>query len=164
MRASARSSILLAALLALGLLASPASAGTEKVNAWMRSGGRTVGRHVVDPTGEKQILKRRVDAGSTVWFAITVKHRGSSNGSVEVRGCAGSPDFAISYLLPDGTNISMDVVGTGYTFRHVGDGDTVKLTMKWRVRRSARGSTGTCGVLASTRDRRDLLTPQVHAA
>jgi hypothetical protein len=141
----------------------PAAALTERINAWVKSGGRTVGVGIVSNVSDSQVLRRRVSVGSTVRFTIIGKHRGSSNGSVEILGCGGSPDFVVHYRLPSGTDVTTEVTGSGYTFRHVGDGDRVRLTQVWRVRPSAKGSLGSCGVLVRTRDRSDVVMPQVKA-
>ena len=94
-------------------VSSDAAPGTAGVDArCLRSEG-------TDRRGVHSSRRRRADpheAGRsrpTVTFTISAKRTGSGRSSVTFLGCAGAPGFAVTYRLPDGSVVTLDVTGAG---------------------------------------------------
>ena len=88
-----------------------------------------IGAGVHSSDGDGQTLTKRVARGRTVTFTISAKRTGSGRSSVTFLGCAGAPGFAVTYRLPDGTVVTLDVTGTGYDYRQVDVGDVVRMKL-----------------------------------
>ena len=154
------------ALLALVLAVSfavPAGAapGVDKVDSWVRSGtAKKVGLGIVNADGTNQTKTRWIAAGKSVTFWIGAVRHGSGTGTVEFVGGAGAPNFAVAYRLADGTDITTDITGRGYTFRGVGDGETVTIVLRVTTTRAAHQSS-IFAVLARTPDRSDMVIGRI---
>ena len=162
-----------AALLVAGsiLLAAPPAAvrartsrapTVERVDAWISTkGSARIGVGIVNADGTNQTLSRRMRPGHRRVYRVGMVHRGSSNASVLVRGCAGATGIGVTYRLTDGSNVTTDVTGGGYTFRGVDDGATVQVLVSIALGAHPAVHTINCGVIASTRDRLDTVVARV---
>lgn len=151
------------ALLLVASLAIPAgaAAGVDKVDAWIRSGtAKKVGLGIVNADGTNQTKTRRITAGKTITYTIGAIRRGPGTGTVEFVGGAGAPNYAVTYLLADGTDITTDVTGRGYAFRGVADGQTVRIVLRVATTRAA-DQTSIFAVLARTPDRSDMVIGRI---
>ena len=156
--AGAPIALLLAVSLAIPAGAAP---GVDKVDAWIRSGTtKKVGLGIVNADGTNQTKTRRITAGKAVTFWIGAIRHGSGTGTVEFVGGAGAPDFTVAYRLPDGTDITTDITGRGYTFRGVADGATVRIVLRVTTTHAA-DQTSIFAVLARTPDRSDMVIGRV---
>jgi hypothetical protein len=146
----------------LPLSSSGAAPGTAGIDAWIVSGRKgPIGAGVHSPDGDGQTLTRRVARGRTVRFTISAKRTGSGRSSVTFLGCAGAPGFAVTYRLPDGTVVTLDVTGTGYDYRRVDVGDVVRMKLSIDTTGSRSGDRAFCGVGAYTPDRGDVVGARV---
>ena len=153
----------LIALVVIASLALPAGAApsVDKVDAWIRSGTpKKVGLGIVNADGTDQTKTRRITAGKTVTYTIGAIRHGAGTGTVEFVGGAGAPNYAVTYLLADGTDVTLDITGRGYTFRGVADGQTVRLILKVDTSRAA-DQTSIFAVLARTPDRSDMVIGRI---
>ena len=151
------------ALVLTASLALPADAApsVDKVDSWIRSGtAKKVGLGIVNADGTNQTKTRRIAAGKSVTFWIGAVRHGSGTGTVEFVGGAGAPNFAVAYRLTDGTDITTDITGRGYTFRGVGDGETVTIVLRVTTTRAADQSS-IFAVLARTPDRSDMVIGRI---
>ncbi|MEO8476574.1 MAG: hypothetical protein ABI572_05920, partial [Actinomycetota bacterium] len=122
-----------------------------------------VGAGVHSPDGDGQTLTRRIEAGRKVTFTISAKRSGSGRSSVTFLGCAGAPGFAVTYRLPDGTVVTLDVTGSGYDYRQVDVGEVVRMRLTVDTAPSAAGDEAFCGVGAYTPDRGDVVAARIVA-
>lgn len=155
-------SILLAAPSAVVHAQTPHAPTVERVDAWISTkGSARIGVGIVNADGTNQTLSRRMKPGHRRVYRVGMVHRGSSNASVLVRGCAGATGIRVTYRLTDGTDVTTDVTGGGYTFRGVGDGATVQVLVSIALGAHPAVHTINCGVIASTRDRLDTVVARV---
>jgi hypothetical protein len=161
-----RATAVAGALIALSLVASialPAGAapGIDKVDTWIRSGtAKKVGLGIVNADGAHQTKTRRITAGKSVTFWMGAVRHGAGTGTVEFVGGAGAPNFAVAYRLIDGTDITTDITGRGYTFRGVADGETVTIVLRVTTTHAADQSS-IFAVLARTPDRSDMVIGRI---
>jgi hypothetical protein len=140
----------------------PAAPGTAGVDAWIVSGRKgPVGAGVHSPDGDGQTLTRRVASGRQVTFTISAKRTGSGRSSVTFLGCAGAPGFGVTYRTPDGVDVTLDVVDTGYVYRQVDVGEVVRIRLTVDTTGSSSGDQAFCGVGAYTPDRGDVVGARV---
>ncbi|MEO8476038.1 MAG: hypothetical protein ABI572_03170 [Actinomycetota bacterium] len=150
--------LVLAVWIALPAVAAP---GVDKVDSWIRSGTtKKVGLGIVNADGTNQTKTRRITAGATVTYTIGAIRHGSGTGTIEFVGGAGAPNFEVTYLLTDGTDITTDITGRGYTFRGVSDGQTVRVILKVDTTQAA-DQTSIFAVLARTPDRSDMVIGRI---
>jgi uncharacterized protein YdbL (DUF1318 family) len=150
--------LLLTVSLALPAVAAPS---VDKVDAWIRSGtAKKVGLGIVNADGTNQTKTRRIVAGRSVSYTIGAIRHGSGTGTVEFVGGAGAPNYAVSYRLADGTDITTDITGRGYTFRGVADGQTVRIVLTVDTTRAA-DQNAIFAVLARTPDRSDMVIGRI---
>ena len=161
-RRSAAAGALIALLLTASLaLPAGAAPSVDKVDAWIRSGSAAkVGLGIVNADGTNQTKTRRIAAGRSVTFSIGAIRHGSGTGPVEFVGGAGATNFAVTYRLPDGTDITSDVTGRGYTFRGVEDGRTVRILLRVSTTHAA-DQNAIFAVLARTPDRSDMVIGRI---
>ncbi len=139
-----------------------AAPGTAGVDAWIVSGRKgPIGTGVHSSDGDGQTLTKRVVRGRTVTFTISAKRTGSGRSSVTFLGCAGAPGFAVTYRLPDGSVVTLDVTGAGYDYRQVDVGDVVRMKLSIDTTGSRSGDRAFCGVGAYTPDRGDVVGARV---
>ena len=153
-------------VVALGLptSGSVAAPGTAGIDSWIVSGRKgPIGAGVHSPDGDGQTLTRRIEAGRKVTFTISAKRTGSGRSSVRFLGCAGAPGFAVTYRLPDGTVVTLDVTGNGYDYRQVDVGDVARMRLTVDTEPSSAGDEAFCGVGAYTSDRGDVVGARVVA-
>lgn len=144
------------------MTSSEAAPGTAGIDAWVVSGKKgPIGAGVHSADGDGQTLTKRVARGRTVTFTISAKRTGSGRSSVTFLGCAGAPGFAVTYRLPDGTVVTLDVTGTGYDYRQVDVGDVVRMKLSIDTTGSRSGDRAFCGVGAYTPDRGDVVGARV---
>lgn len=149
---------LLAASFALPAGAAPSA---DRVDAWIRSGTATkVGFGIVNADGTNQTKTRRIAAGRSVTFTIGAIRHGSGTGPVEFVGGAGATNFAVTYRLRDGTDITSDVTGRGYTVRGVENGATVRILLRVSTTHAA-DQNAIFAVLARTPDRSDMVIGRI---
>jgi hypothetical protein len=156
----------IAGAISLGLVvpsvSSDAAPGTAGVDAWIVSGRKgPIGAGVHSPDGDGQTLTKRVARGRTVTFTISAKRTGSGRSSVTFLGCAGAPGFGVTYRLPDGSVVTLDVTGGGYDYRQVDVGDVVRMKLSIDTTGSRSGDRAFCGVGAYTPDRGDVVGARV---
>ena len=154
------------ALIVMGLtpLASPGAPGVAAVDSWIVSGRKgPIGVGVHSPDGDGQTLTRRIQAGRKVTFTISAKRTGTGRSSVTFLGCAGAPGFAVTYRLPDGTVVTLDVTGSGYVYRQVDVGQIVRMRLTVDTAPSSAGDEAFCGVGAYTPDRGDVVGARIVA-
>jgi hypothetical protein len=154
------------ALIVIGLtpLASPGAPGMASVDASIVSGRKgPIGATVQSSDGDGQTLTRRIEAGRKVTFTISAKRTGTGRSSVTFLGCAGAPGFAVTYRLPDGTVVTLDVTGRGYTYRQVDVGQIVRMRLTVDTAPSRAGDEAFCGVGAYTPDRGDVVGARIVA-
>lgn len=138
------------------------AAGTAGIDAWVVSGRKgPTGAGVHSSDGDGQTLTKRVARGRTVTFTISAKRSGSGRSSVTFLGCAGAPGFAVTYRLPDGSVVTLDVTGAGYDYRQVDVGDVVRMKLSIDTTGSRSGDRAFCGVGAYTPDRGDVVGARV---
>lgn len=141
-----------------------AAPGTAGIDSWIVSGRKgPIGAGVHSPDGDRQTLTRRIEAGRTVTFTISARRTGSGRSSVTFLGCAGAPGFSVSYRLPDGTVVTLDVTGNGYDYRQVDVGEVVRMRLTVDTSPSTAGDEAFCGVGAYTPDRGDVVGARVVA-
>lgn len=153
------------ALIAIGLtpLASP-GAPVAGVDSWIVSGRKgPIGVGVRSPDGDGQTLTRRIEAGRAITFTVSAKRTGSGRSSVTFLGCAGAPGFAVTYRLPDGTEVTLDVTGSGYVYRQVDVGEVARMRLTVDTAPSSAGKQAFCGVGAYTPDRGDVVGARIVA-
>jgi len=156
--AGALLALVVSASLALPAVAAPS---VDKVDAWISSRtAKKVGLGIVNADGTNQTKTRRISAGHSVTFKIGAVRHGSGTGTVEFVGGAGAPNYAVSYRLMDGTDITTDITGRGYTFRGVADGETVRIVLQVTTTHAA-DQNAIFAVLARTPDRSDMVIGRV---
>jgi hypothetical protein len=154
--------IAVALALVLPAASGDAAPGVAGIDSWVVSGRKgPIGGGVHSTDGDRQTLTRRVPRGRTVTFTISAKRTGSGRSSVTFLGCAGAPGFAVTYRLPDGTVVTLDVTGSGYDVRQVDVGEVVRMKLAIDTTGSRSGDTAFCGVGAYTPDRGDVVGARV---
>ncbi len=89
------------------------------------------GEDVVNTSGKGQLAKLKVDAGDTANATIHIENAGTQTDTIKVTGTDSSAGFTATYF--DGaTNITNQVVGSGYNLSNMapGAGNNLKLRVK----------------------------------
>ena len=143
-------------------ISSDAAPGTAGIDAWIVSGRKgPIGAGVHSSDGDGQTLTKRVARGRTVTFTISAKRTGSGRSSVTFLGCAGAPGFAVTYRLPDGSVVTLDVTGAGYDYRQVDVGDVVRMKLSIDTTGPVRATGRSAVSGAYTPDRGDVVGARV---
>jgi hypothetical protein len=143
--------LVLVAVVCVVLGAAPASAGSKTsatVDTWISGPPGRAGQGVLSANAQGQILNVPASAPTTIDFEIGADVTGGSS-NVVFKGGGGSPDFRVRYVAPDGSDITLAVVGRGYTIRKVPAGGTVSIHMVATIMPSAAGHSGNLAVRAN---------------
>jgi hypothetical protein len=103
------------------------------------NGSKFKGEDVVNTSGQGQQAKLKVDAGDTANATIHIENAGTQTDTIKVTGTGSSTGFTASYF--DGaTNITNQVVGSGYNLSNMAPGGTKNLKLRVKTSGGASGS------------------------
>jgi hypothetical protein len=155
------------ALLTIAIPLAPASAGKAApvaVDSWIvAENGTKTGQGLTSPSAVGETYETSAKAPSQLAFDVVATPVGGGS-AVTFFGGGGSIDFAIQYLSPDGTDVTLKVTGRGYKVRGVLEGQQVHLTMIVRLQGSALGRSANLAVLAQSSGGRDMVAAYVTGA
>ncbi|NUM54134.1 MAG: hypothetical protein HUU46_10860 [Candidatus Hydrogenedentes bacterium] len=97
------------------------------------------GEGTINTSGKGQQAKLSVDAGDTANCTIRVENRGTQTDDIKVTGAGSVAGFNVTYL--DGnTNVTSQVVGSGYTLPGIAPGQGKNLKMRVQTTGGTSGS------------------------
>ena len=133
--------VTLGLVLGLTILSSPAQAryGTGWVDTWLTRGGVTVGR---ESTPGKLTVRLNPSSSKQVHWGITARDGNLGTYHLTFLGCASGGGVGFRYFLPNGHEVTWEVVHDGYTrdVHELGVSRTLIVRVTWR----AKGVERTC--------------------
>jgi hypothetical protein len=138
--------VALGLILGLLVVSSPAQAryGTGWVDTWLSRAGSTVGRE--STPGKMTARLSKPSASKQVRWGITASGGNIGTYHLTFLGCASGGGVGFRYFLPDGHEVTWEVVHDGYTrdVHEIGVSRTLVVRATWR----AKGADRTCTLRA----------------